>query len=106
MKLIHFVETFQLVIGVTVTLLYLYQVAYLVVGLLRRRWQDHHQPSRLRRYAVLISARNEEGVISELIGSLKKQNYPAELLEAEGLFLMMSGGSWGVFIIKIDYPVR
>ena len=42
MKLIHFVETFQLVIGVTVTLLYLYQVAYLVVGLLRRRWQDHH----------------------------------------------------------------
>ncbi len=81
MKLIHFVETFQLVIGVTVTLLYLYQVAYLVVGLLRRRWQDHHQPSRLRRYAVLISARNEEGVISELIGSLKKQNYPAELLD-------------------------
>lgn len=81
MRLIHFVQDFNLVIGVTITLLYLYQVGYLVVGLFRRRWRDKYQPKALHRYAVLISARNEEGVIGELIGSLKRQNYPAELLD-------------------------
>ena len=33
------------------------------------------------RYAVMISARNEEEVIGELIGSLTSQNYPRELLD-------------------------
>mgnify|MGYP004514444599 CR=1 FL=1 len=80
-KLIHFVETFHLVIGLTLTLLYLYQVAYLVLGLIRRRYRDKRQPSRLHRYAALISARNEEGVIGELIESLKQQNYPSDLLD-------------------------
>lgn len=61
MRLIHFVQDFNLVIGVTITLLYLYQVGYLVVGLFRRRWRDKYQPKALHRYAVLISARNEEG---------------------------------------------
>ena len=45
----------------------------MVVGLFRGHRQDTHIPARLRRYAVLISARNEEGVIGELIESLKKQ---------------------------------
>ena len=81
MQLIRLVERFNLVLGLTATLLYLYQVAYLVVGLIRRRWKDHREPKKLHRYAVLISARNEEGVIGELIGSLKAQDYPAELLD-------------------------
>ena len=37
--------------------------------------QKQHQ------YAVMISARNEEEVIGELIGSLTSQNYPRELLD-------------------------
>ena len=53
---------------------------YLVVGLLSRK-RPAPRPVRLRRYAVLISARNEAGVIGELIGSLKKQNYPKQLLD-------------------------
>lgn len=81
MKLIQFVENFNQILGVILALLYLYQVGYLVVGLLRRSWQDRHQPGKLRRYAALISARNEEGVIGELIASLKAQNYPAHLLD-------------------------
>lgn len=81
MQLIRLVERFNLILGLAMTLLYLYQVAYLVVGLLRRRWRDHREPKRLHRYAVLISARNEEGVIGELIESLKAQDYPAELLD-------------------------
>ena len=81
MKLIAFVEQFNMVIAMVIGLVYCYQVAYLAVGLLRRRWQDLHRPARLRKYAALISARNEEGVIGDLIASLKRQNYPADLLD-------------------------
>ena len=81
MRLLHFVELFNSAIGWSIALLYLYQVFYLAVGLIRRGWRDKHQPSRLHRYAVLISARNEEEVIGELIESLKRQNYPADLLD-------------------------
>ena len=81
MKLLQFVETFNLVVAFVITALYSYQAVYLVLGLLRRHWRDRREPVRLRRYAALISARNEEGVIGELIASLKRQNYPAELLD-------------------------
>ena len=81
MKLLQFVETFNFIIAMIITVLYSYQMVYLVLGLLRRHCRDNREPSRLRKYAVLISARNEEGVIGELIESLKKQNYPAELLD-------------------------
>ena len=81
MKLLHFVETFNLIIAFLITALYSYQGIYLLLGLCRRHWRDQREPARLRRYAVLISARNEEGVIGELIGSLKRQSYPAELLD-------------------------
>ena len=63
------------------TLLYLYQGFYLVVGLLLRRHKDRHEPSRLHRFAVVVSARNEEQVIGELLDSLRKQDYPRELLD-------------------------
>jgi len=81
MAAVRLMEEFNQVIGLIVAVLYCYQVAYLVVGLLRRGWQDTRRPARLRRYAALISARNEAGVIAELIESLKKQNYPAGLLD-------------------------
>lgn len=81
MKLVDFVATFNQILGCTIAALYLYQVGYLVVGMLRRNWRDLHKASRLRRYGVLISARNEEEVIGELIGSLHAQHYPADLLD-------------------------
>ena len=33
------------------------------------------------RYAVLISARNEENVIGNLIGSIRDQTYPSDLID-------------------------
>ena len=81
MKLVDFVSSFNQVLGCTIAALYLYQVVYLVIGMLRRNRRDLHEVSRLRRYGVLISARNEEGVIGELIASLRAQNYPADLLD-------------------------
>ncbi len=81
MGLVQFVERFNAVIGTAITLLYLYQVGYLVLGLLRRGRRGQPRSVRLHRYAALIAARNEEDVIGQLIESLKRQNYPARLLD-------------------------
>lgn len=80
MELVRLVSALQKAIGLLAGALYFYQVIYLAVGLLSRR-RPKACPVRLRRYAVLISARNEENVIGELIASLKRQNYPARLLD-------------------------
>lgn len=81
MSIIHLMKSLNGAIGWVVTILYCYQVGYLLLGLVRRKWRDRRPPAVLHPYAVLISARNEEGVIGELIASLKRQNYPAELLD-------------------------
>lgn len=84
MRLLDFLEKVYLVIGLVMGLVYLYQVGYLAVGILerlRRPRRARQALTRLGRYAVLISARNEEGVIGGLIESLKRQDYPAELLD-------------------------
>lgn len=60
-------------------LLYLYQTVYVLVGLFckPKRFIAKNQ----HRYAVLISARNESAVITNLIESVKNQNYPSDLVE-------------------------
>lgn len=57
---------------------YAYQLVYLAVPLLKRD-KPHGKPS-LHRYAVLISARNEEAVIEHLLESIWRQDYPSELV--------------------------
>ena len=81
MSILEFVKGLNWSIVLLFTLLYLYQGFYLVVGLLLRRHKDRHEPSRIHRFAVVVSARNEEQVIGELLDSLRKQNYPQELLD-------------------------
>ncbi|MGI5878609.1 MAG: glycosyltransferase family 2 protein [Christensenellales bacterium] len=58
---------------------YSYQFVYMIVALLRK-------PAPLpaaspRRYAVAISARNEQAVIAQLIDSIRRQKYPAECID-------------------------
>ena len=81
MTLLEFVKSLNLAIVILFTLLYLYQGFYIVVGLVRRRWTDRYQPKKLHRFAAIVSARNEEAVIGELLESLQRQNYPQELLD-------------------------
>ena len=81
MALLEFVKSLNFAIVILFTLLYFYQGIYIVVGLVRRRWTDRHQPKKLHRFAAIVSARNEEAVIGELLESLRKQNYPQELLD-------------------------
>ena len=81
MTLIQLQESFNLLLAVLMTLIYFYQLAYLAVGFVRRRRWNIPQARVQHRYAAVICARNEAGVIQNLIRSLKQQNYPEELLD-------------------------
>ncbi|MDE7219802.1 MAG: glycosyltransferase family 2 protein [Oscillospiraceae bacterium] len=67
------------IIGILFLICYSYQLLYVPVAL----WRRHKvvRPAPLRRYAVLISARNEEAVIAQLIDSIHQQDYPSENLD-------------------------
>lgn len=70
---------FNLIVSILFTFCYFYQIVYVFVGLIKK-------PIKLKatnnhRYAVIISARNESGVIGHLIDSIKQQTYPAELID-------------------------
>ncbi len=71
-KLINFALT------VLFTLCYAYQFFYLPVPLLKK--DTPHMPARHHRYAVLISARNEAAVIGHLLESIRRQDYPSDLV--------------------------
>lgn len=60
---------------------YFYHVVYMAVGLFGRRRCAAALPTPYHRFAALVCARNESAVIGELIASLKKQEYPAGLLD-------------------------
>ena len=78
--MLRFLESLQFVLFVFFTAAYAYQIVYLGVGLFAKARQGK-QDAKLHRYAAIISARNEEGVIGDLIRTLKEQNYPKELLD-------------------------
>ena len=65
-------------IGVLFLAFYAYQLLYIPVALAPRK--KHASAAPLRRYAVLISARNEEAVIAQLLDSINRQDYPADLV--------------------------
>lgn len=58
---------------------YAYQFFYVGVRFLKKT--PTQTAKKLHKYAVIIAARNESQVISELIKSLKTQNYPRDLLD-------------------------
>jgi cellulose synthase/poly-beta-1,6-N-acetylglucosamine synthase-like glycosyltransferase len=59
---------------------YFYQLLYILIALPEKRRENTH-PAVMHRFAVLISARNEELVLPQLLDSIKHQNYPAELID-------------------------
>lgn len=58
---------------------YAYQAVYLAVSLMRK--PRRFTARQMHRYGVLIAARNEEAVIAQLIGSVRAQDYPADLVD-------------------------
>lgn len=64
-------ETIKLINFIIATVFfvcYSYQFAYILVPYLKK--EKPHKPAELHRYAVLISARNEELVIGNLLDSI------------------------------------
>ena len=56
------------------TLCYCYHFFYLFIPFLKKR--PVPQSEQLRRYAILVAARNEEKVLPHLLESIHNQDYP------------------------------
>lgn len=77
--MIPFMERFNLIILCLFLLCYFYQIAYIVVRFVKK--QKDHPAQKQHKFAILISARNEEKVIGELLRSIRNQRYPRELID-------------------------
>ncbi len=76
MKTVSFINY---VIAVIFFVSYSYQLLYLVVPFFRKSKPEKY--TKMHRFAILIAARNEEAVISQLIESIHNQNYPSRLIK-------------------------
>ena len=66
------------VIGTLFSVFVYYKIIYFFVGIF---WTRKFRPAKKNHnYAIVIAARNEAAVIGNLIDSIKKQNYPQELV--------------------------
>ncbi len=67
-------------LAVIFVICYFYQFVYILISLFKKpvRFAPSEQN---KRYAFMISARNEDNVIKNLIDSIKAQTYPSELLD-------------------------
>lgn len=69
------------IISLILTAVYLYQIIFMVVGWVNRKKKFAEVEAPFHRFAVLISARNEEEVIADLVKSLRKQKYPQNMYD-------------------------
>ena len=77
--MLSFIRIFNLTIFIIFTAFYSYQIYYVLLALSKK--SKNLYASKNHKYAVVIAARNESAVIGQLINSIKKQNYPDELLD-------------------------
>ena len=74
-----FIDIFNISIFIIFTCFYTYQLVYMLIALVKK--PKEHVASRNHKFAVLIAARNERAVIKDLIGSIRNQNYPQDLID-------------------------
>jgi cellulose synthase/poly-beta-1,6-N-acetylglucosamine synthase-like glycosyltransferase len=78
MKYLEAFNLFATIVIVIFTFFYLYQFIYIIYSIFHRKVPAYPQAKTNHRYAIFISARNEAGVIGELLDSLNNQNYPRD----------------------------
>ncbi len=71
---------FNLIIWVFFVIAFFYQFVYIFV-VLRYKHAPYHVASKQHTYGFVICAHNEGMVITELIRSMKEQDYPSELID-------------------------
>ncbi len=80
-NMLDFIWAFNRLVFLFFTIFYLHQVVYTVISVFGKLKKNKDKEVELRRYAVMIAARNEQAVIAELIRSIKNQTYPSELVD-------------------------
>ncbi len=70
---------FNFILFIVFTLCFAYQFFYMAVALLCR--PRRYQAKNNHKFAVIISARNEQAVIGQLLDSINRQKYPRELVD-------------------------
>ena len=73
-------DTINLATGFFLTLCYAYQLFYILYALVVKP-KKFPAVKQTRRYAVMISARNEAQVIGQLIRSIRENDYPSSLVD-------------------------
>lgn len=66
------------IIGTILSVMVMYKAVYFAIGFLFTR--KFKPATKKHKYGILIAARNEETVIGNLLDSIKKQDYPQDLL--------------------------
>lgn len=69
----------NLILGALFLMCYAFQLAYLFIPFIKKL--PAHKEASLHRYCIIVCARNEENVISDLYESIRRQDYPAELID-------------------------
>lgn len=77
--IIETVKNINLIIGALFLALYFYQFVYFLIPFIKK--DKPHKETKLHKYAVLISARNEENVIATLVDSIHHQDYPQDMID-------------------------
>lgn len=72
------INLINFIVAIVIFVCCAHQYIYLFIPFLKRH--RPHKETKMHNYAVLISARNEEAVIADLIESIKNQNYPSNLI--------------------------
>lgn len=73
------VVNIDFIVGAIFFMLYFYQIVFFLIPFIKK--DKPHKETELHRYAVLISARNEENVIESLVNSIHHQDYNQELID-------------------------
>jgi len=71
----------ELVVTGVFSLLFLYQFFYTFYVLLTKEKEFPLLTHKRHKFGVIVSARNEEQVIGQLLDSIKKQDYPSDLIK-------------------------
>ena len=74
----NIILTINIIVAVVFACCYAYQLFFLAVPFTRK--PEPHKPEVLHRYAILICARNESAVISDLLQSIRHQSYDQSLI--------------------------
>lgn len=78
MTFLHMFEILTGFIFTLIMLMYSYQALYVLISVIRRKVKPLPETKERNRFGIFISARNEAGVIYELLDSLHKLDYPKD----------------------------